>query len=265
MRDAISLVAIMKAIQAFTAPKAHRSMHGTWTYPATGSQVIPEMVFEAPTRRRSRAPGANCPWPGRGTRPTWQRRRRSRTDIHPRPRKRGVVLAQVPDGRAGKQTLSGLLRGNLRLLSIEGIDDRGHDARRAARGRRDHQVTAGVLLRSRQCARGDKRDGPVAFVLFVHGALVDRRRLGVQLDGSRKDPFLDGEPGFDGRQHRADDLVEERVDLLLASCRTPPVSFAMMTWAIDRLFCSACAAAPSSSRRDTSAGLSSAAGSPSIR
>ena len=40
-RDAISLVAIMNATQAFTAPKAQRSMHGTCTYPATGSQVMP--------------------------------------------------------------------------------------------------------------------------------------------------------------------------------------------------------------------------------
>src|SRR5256885_1316517 len=30
-RDAISFVAIMYAVQAFTAPNAQRSMHGTWT------------------------------------------------------------------------------------------------------------------------------------------------------------------------------------------------------------------------------------------
>src|SRR3954451_14639836 len=39
--EAISLLAIAYAVQAFTAPNAHRSMHGTCTYPATGSQVIP--------------------------------------------------------------------------------------------------------------------------------------------------------------------------------------------------------------------------------
>src|SRR4029453_8280171 len=38
--DAISLLAIAKAVQALTAPNAQRSMHGTCTYPATGSQVI---------------------------------------------------------------------------------------------------------------------------------------------------------------------------------------------------------------------------------
>src|SRR6185436_20420745 len=40
-RDAISLVAIMNAIHAFTAPNAQRSMQGTWTYPATWSHVMP--------------------------------------------------------------------------------------------------------------------------------------------------------------------------------------------------------------------------------
>src|SRR5262245_19378819 len=45
--DAISLVAIMKAVQAFTAPKAHRSMQGTCTKPATGSQVIPRWCSKA--------------------------------------------------------------------------------------------------------------------------------------------------------------------------------------------------------------------------
>src|SRR6478752_2565737 len=40
-REAISLVAIMAATQAFTAPNAQRSMQGTWTWPATGSQVMP--------------------------------------------------------------------------------------------------------------------------------------------------------------------------------------------------------------------------------
>src|SRR5262245_55332924 len=39
--EAISLLAIAHAVQALTAPKAQRSMHGTCTYPATGSQVIP--------------------------------------------------------------------------------------------------------------------------------------------------------------------------------------------------------------------------------
>src|SRR5260221_12591833 len=39
--DAISLLAIAKAVQALTAPNAHRSMHGTCTYPATGSHVMP--------------------------------------------------------------------------------------------------------------------------------------------------------------------------------------------------------------------------------
>ena len=37
----ISLLAIMKPVHAFTAPNAQRSMHGTWTKPATGSQVMP--------------------------------------------------------------------------------------------------------------------------------------------------------------------------------------------------------------------------------
>ena len=37
----ISLLAIMNPVQAFTAPNAQRSMQGTWTKPATGSQVIP--------------------------------------------------------------------------------------------------------------------------------------------------------------------------------------------------------------------------------
>src|SRR6476661_4435618 len=46
-RAAISLVAITKAIQALTAPKAQRSMQGTCTYPATGSQVIPRWCSSA--------------------------------------------------------------------------------------------------------------------------------------------------------------------------------------------------------------------------
>jgi hypothetical protein len=37
----ISLLAIMKLVHAFTAPNAHRSMHGTCTKPATGSHVMP--------------------------------------------------------------------------------------------------------------------------------------------------------------------------------------------------------------------------------
>ena len=37
----ISLLAIMKPVQALTAPNAQRSMHGTCTKPATGSQVMP--------------------------------------------------------------------------------------------------------------------------------------------------------------------------------------------------------------------------------
>src|SRR5262252_4439049 len=40
-RLAISLLAIAYAVHALTAPKAHRSIQGTWTNPATGSQVIP--------------------------------------------------------------------------------------------------------------------------------------------------------------------------------------------------------------------------------
>src|SRR5258708_3102071 len=39
--EAISLLAIAYAVQAFTAPNAQRSMHGTCTYPATGSHVMP--------------------------------------------------------------------------------------------------------------------------------------------------------------------------------------------------------------------------------
>src|SRR5690349_20773354 len=37
----ISLLAIMNPVHAFTAPYAHRSMHGTCTKPATGSHVRP--------------------------------------------------------------------------------------------------------------------------------------------------------------------------------------------------------------------------------
>src|SRR5215510_11595816 len=37
----ISLLAIMKPVHDLTAPYAHRSMHGTCTKPATGSQVMP--------------------------------------------------------------------------------------------------------------------------------------------------------------------------------------------------------------------------------
>ena len=39
-RDAISLLAIANAVQALTAPNAHRSMHGTGV-PGDGSQVMP--------------------------------------------------------------------------------------------------------------------------------------------------------------------------------------------------------------------------------
>ena len=35
------VLSLAHAVQAFTAPNAQRSMQGTCTYPATGSQVIP--------------------------------------------------------------------------------------------------------------------------------------------------------------------------------------------------------------------------------
>jgi hypothetical protein len=37
----ISLLAIRKPTHALTAPYEQRSMHGSWTNPATGSQVSP--------------------------------------------------------------------------------------------------------------------------------------------------------------------------------------------------------------------------------
>ena len=45
--DATSLLAMAQAVQALTAPNAHRSMHGTCTYPATGSQVMPRWCSSA--------------------------------------------------------------------------------------------------------------------------------------------------------------------------------------------------------------------------
>src|ERR1044072_9214074 len=45
--DAISLLAIAYAVHALTAPNAHRSIHGTCTYPATGSHVMPQWCSRA--------------------------------------------------------------------------------------------------------------------------------------------------------------------------------------------------------------------------
>src|SRR6185369_4942308 len=56
-REAISLLAIAYAVHALTAPKAHRSMHGTCTYPATGSQVMPRWCSKADSAAFSRTCG----------------------------------------------------------------------------------------------------------------------------------------------------------------------------------------------------------------
>src|SRR4029453_8728115 len=45
--DAISFLATAYAGHALTAPNAQRSMHGTCTYPATGSHVMPRWCCSA--------------------------------------------------------------------------------------------------------------------------------------------------------------------------------------------------------------------------
>ena len=77
-------------------------------------------------------------------------------------------------------------------------------------------MAAGVLLGGGQGAGGDQRDRAVALVLVVLRPLPDGRRLGVQLDRAGQDVVLHGKTRLHGREHRAGDLVEEGVDLLLA-------------------------------------------------
>ena len=79
---------------------------------------------------------------------------------------------------------------HLPLALDQRIDDRRHHAGRAAGRRGDDQVAAGVLLRGGQGEGRDQRDRAVALVLVVLGALVDGRRLGVQLDRAGQDAVL---------------------------------------------------------------------------
>src|SRR6201984_235971 len=41
------MLAIAHAVQTFTVPKAQRSMHGAWTYFATGSHVPPRCCYSS--------------------------------------------------------------------------------------------------------------------------------------------------------------------------------------------------------------------------
>ena len=65
-------------------------------------------------------------------------------------RERRVVLAEVAHDRGGEQALADLLLWQLAATLAERVDDRGNDAGRAARGRSDDQMPAGILLRARQ-------------------------------------------------------------------------------------------------------------------
>src|SRR6185369_5048572 len=82
-------------------------------------------------------------------------------------RERRVVLAEVADRDTGQQSLANLVHRQLALALDERIDDRRHDAGRAAGRRGDDEVTASVFLRRRQGAGGNERNGAVALILFI--------------------------------------------------------------------------------------------------
>ena len=181
-------------------------------------------------------------------------------------RQRRVVLAQIADDGAGKQRLAQLLVGLLRAVRAERIDDRRHDPGRSAGRRGDDQVAARIFFRTGKRGRGNDADAAPGRQRLLHRVLVDVARLGLELDRPRQGRRRRREAGLHRRAHRADDLVEEGVDLRLARGRKSPVSLAMASCGErDVVALGVVRGPPPSSNRDISAGSSWAACSPSTR
>jgi hypothetical protein len=86
--------------------------------------------------------------------------------------------------------------------------------------RRDDEVSAPVFLGASQRVCRQNADTTIRLVLVVHGAFVDGRGFGCQLDrAGQHGVFRYGKSGFYGGVHRVDDLVDEGPDFGLASSR----------------------------------------------